>query len=252
MNRLYQLPQPTIFAHRGASAIAPENTLAAFQMAYDFGVEAIELDVQLSADKRVIVIHDTTVDRTTDGNGRVRELTLGKLKSLDAGAFFSNEFAGESIPVLEEVFEAFGKKLYIDIELKNYDSPFNTLPEMVVNVVKKAQLQDWVMFSSFNPIALRYTQRYFPDIPVGFLMSPGWRNVFPRRLVERWLSPQAIHPNKDDVTDEMLAEQHESGRRVNVWTVNELDEMKHLIELGVDGIITDQPVRAMEARLEKQ
>jgi len=248
MNQLYHFPPPIIFAHRGASASAPENTLAAFKKAYDLGAEAIELDVQLNADQRAIVIHDTTVDRTTDGTGRVRDLSLEKLKSLDAGSFFSTEFAGERIPLLEEVFEAFGRKLFVNIELKNYDSPFNALPEIVANLVKHAQLQDWVMFSSFNPIALRRIRRLLPETPVGFLTSTGWVGAFGQKLVEYWLSPQAIHPNKEEVTERMLTNQHKAGRRVNVWTVNELEEMKYLAKLGVDGIITDHPASAMEVR----
>jgi len=248
MNQLYHFPSPIIFAHRGVSASAPENTLAAFQKAYDLGAEAIELDVQLNAGQRAIVIHDTTVDRTTDGRGRVRDLSLEELKSLDAGSFFSTEFAGERIPLLEEVFEAFGRKLFVNIELKNYDSLFNELPEIVANLVKRTRLQDWVMFSSFNPIALSRIRRLLPEIPVGFLTSTGWGGAFGRNLVGCWLSPQAIHPNKEDVTEKMLANQHKVGRRVNVWTVNELEEIKYLVELGVDGIVTDHPARAMEVR----
>jgi len=248
MNQLYHFPLPIIFAHRGASASAPENTLAAFEEAYDLGAEAIELDVQLNADQRAIVIHDTTVDRTTDGTGRVRDLSLEKLKSLDAGCFFSTKFAGERIPLLEEVFEVFGRKLFINIELKNYDSPFNALPEIVANLVKQAQLQEWVMFSSFNPISLSRIHRLLPEIPVGFLTSTGWGGAFGRKLVGSWLSPQAIHPNKEDVTEKMIASQHKVGRRVNVWTVNKFEEMKYLAKLGVDGIITDHPARAMEVK----
>src|SRR5512139_1857475 len=117
---LESLSQPIIFAHRGASAHAPENTLAAFELALAQQADAIELDVKLSADGRVIVIHDSTVDRTTDGHGKVKDMSLADLKALDAGSFFSSEFAGEKIPTLDEVFEAVGRRTFINIELKNH------------------------------------------------------------------------------------------------------------------------------------
>ena len=248
MNQLYNLPKPIIFAHRGASAVAPENTLAAFQGALDLGVEAVELDVQLNADQHVIVIHDDAVDRTTDGTGSVKELSLEALKSLDAGSGFSSQFAGESIPLLDEVFELYGRKLFINIELKNYATPFDALPEKAVNLVKQAQLQDWVMFSSFNPIALNRVRKLLPETPIGFLTSTGFWGLISRVIFTDWLSPHAIHPHKQDVTEDFVVRQRKAGRLVNVWTVNKIEEMKYLTRLGVDGIITDHPSRAMEAR----
>src|SRR5689334_23229806 len=114
---LESLPRPVIFAHRGASAYAPENTIASFEFAVAQGTDAIELDVKLSADGHVIVHHDPTVDRTTNGKGKVKDLTLAELKTLDAGGFFSENFHGEKIPTLEEVFEAVGKRTFINVEL---------------------------------------------------------------------------------------------------------------------------------------
>ena len=245
MNQLFNLPVPTIFAHRGVSAVAPENTLAAFQGALDQGVKAVEFDVQLSADQHVIVIHDDTVDRTTNGGGKVRELTLNQLKSFDAGSAFSSDFAGESIPTLEEVFKRFGRKLYLNIELKNYATPLDALPERVAALVRQYQLEDWVMFSSFNPIALNRTRRALPDTPIGLLTLKGSSGFLGRNFFTRWLSPQAIHPHKDDVSESFMLNQRRAGRRVNAWTVNELEEMKHLVSLGVDGIITDYPSKAL-------
>ncbi len=245
MNQLFNLPVPTIFAHRGVSAVAPENTLVAFQAALDQGVKAVEFDVQLSADQNVIVIHDDTVNRTTNGTGKVRELTLDQLKTLDAGSAFSADFAGERIPVVEEVFERFGSKLYLNIELKNYATPLDALPEKVAGLVRRYRLEEWVMFSSFNPVALNRTYRALPDTPIGLLTLKGASGFLGRALFTRWLSPQAIHPHKDDVSEGFMLDQRRAGRRVNVWTVNELEEMKHLVDLGVDGIITDYPSKAL-------
>src|SRR5437867_7569994 len=128
---LQSLPRPIIFAHRGASAYAPENTLAAFELALAQNADAIELDVKLSADGHAIVIHDPTVDRTTAHHGRVRDLSLAELSALDAGSFFSEKFHGERIPTLEEVFETMGKRTFINVELTNYSTPHDHLVETV-------------------------------------------------------------------------------------------------------------------------
>ncbi|HBY09528.1 MAG TPA: glycerophosphodiester phosphodiesterase, partial [Chloroflexi bacterium] len=122
------LPRPAIFAHRGASAYAPENTLAAFKLAVDQGADAIELDAKLCADGQIIVIHDQTVERTSNGAGKVADLPLSALQELDAGSWFGLEFKGEPIPTLDEVFEAVGQKIFINIELTNYASPRDLLP----------------------------------------------------------------------------------------------------------------------------
>src|SRR5512139_1882961 len=137
---LESLSQPIIFAHRGASVYAPENTIAAFKLAIAQQADAVELDVKLSADGQVIVIHDSTVDRTTNGHGKVQDMTLAELKALDAGSFFSSQYAGEKIPALEEVFEAMGKRTFINIELKNHRSHGEDLVETVCMLVKKHQM----------------------------------------------------------------------------------------------------------------
>jgi glycerophosphoryl diester phosphodiesterase len=146
---LETLHRPTIFAHRGASAHAPENTLAAFELALAQGADGIELDAKLSADEHVVVIHDATVDRTTDRHGRVKDMSLAELRSLDAGRFFAEKYRGEKIPTLEEVFEGVGKSTFVNVELTNYDTPGDHLVEYVCVQVKKFGLQKQVMFSSF-------------------------------------------------------------------------------------------------------
>ena len=125
---LESLTKPTIFAHRGASAHAPENTLASFELAVTQGAEAIELDAKLTADGQIVVFHDQTVNRTTNGSGKVLELPLAALKELDAGHWFDTSFQGITIPTLEEVFEAVGRKIFINVELTNYASPGDQLP----------------------------------------------------------------------------------------------------------------------------
>jgi hypothetical protein len=142
---LESLARPVIFAHRGASAYAPENTIAAFELALAQQADAIELDVKLSADGYVIVHHDATVDRTTNGKGRVKDLTLDELKKLDAGSFFSETFKGQTVPTLEEVFEAVGMHTFINVELTNYNTPRDHLVETVCMLVKKHEMQKHVI-----------------------------------------------------------------------------------------------------------
>src|SRR3972149_5202117 len=137
-------PQPVIFAHRGASACAPENTLAAFQLALEQGAPAIEFDVKLTSDGQVVVIHDQTANRTTDGAGNVANLPLAALRELDAGSWLSAAFRGERIPSLDEVFEALGKKLFMNVELTNYATSFDTLIPKVAHLVKKHGLENCV------------------------------------------------------------------------------------------------------------
>src|SRR5512139_19181 len=170
---LESLTQPVIFAHRGASAHAPENTIAAFELALAQQADAVELDVKLSADGQVVVIHDPTVDRTTNGKGRVRDLTLSQLKALDAGSSFSTQFAGEKIPTLEEVFETVGKRTFINVELTNYNTPRDHLVETVCMIIKKHQMQKHVILSSFLPSNLSKARSYLPDVPRGLLALHG-------------------------------------------------------------------------------
>ena len=166
--------QPIIFAHRGASAHAPENTMAAFAFALKQEADAIELDAQLSVDEQVVVIHDNSVDRTTDGQGEVRYMTLAALQELDGGSFFDVAFKGERIPTLDQVLGTYGHKTFVNIELKNYKSPDDNLPERVAELVKQHKLEKQVLFSSFNPRALRKIMQIIPEVPIALLASSGW------------------------------------------------------------------------------
>jgi len=241
---LNMVSKPVIFAHRGASTYAPENTLAAFDLAYRQGAEAIELDAKLSADEQVVVIHDQTVDRTTQGSGRVKEMCLVQLKELDAGSHFDVSFKGEPIPTLDEVFAAFGHLLFINVELTNYTSLLDPLPYKVAELVKRHKLSQRVMFSSFNPIALLRIHRRLPEIPIGLLALPGKSGAWARSWPGRIVPYQALHPAVLDVTPELVEGCHQRGRQVFVWTVNQIEEMRSLLGMKVDGIFTDDPVLA--------
>lgn len=247
---LESLSQPIIFAHRGASSYAPENTLASFELALALQADAIELDVKLSADGQVIVIHDSTVDRTTNGKGKVRDLTLAELKALDAGSSFSPKFAGEKIPTLEEVFEAMGKRTFINIELKNYTTRSDDLVELVCMLVKRYQLQKYVMFSSFFPSALSKARSYLPEVPRGLLALNGLLGVWARSFGFSFGKYDALHPNLKDFTQQEVTRVHRLKRRVHVYTVNKAEDMRRLFKWGVDGIFTDDPKLAVKVRQE--
>jgi glycerophosphoryl diester phosphodiesterase len=245
---LESLSQPIIFAHRGASAHAPENTLAAFELALAQQADAIELDVKLSGDGQVIVIHDSTVDRTTNGHGKVEDMTLAEIKALDAGSFRGKEFAGEKIPTLEDVFETVGKRLFINIELKNHKTRSADLVEAVCMLVKKHQMQKYVMFSSFFPNALSKAHSYLPDVPRGILALNGFLGVWARSFGFSFGKYDALHPNLQDFTQQEVDRVHRLQRRVHVYTVNKEEDIRRLFKWGVDGIFTDDPKLAVKIR----
>ncbi len=237
-----------IFGHRGASHTAPQNTLAAFRAAVEAGADGVELDVHLSADGVPVVIHDAQVGATTDGSGRVQEMTLAQLKALDAGRTFAPEFAGERIPTLEEVFAEVGDRLLINIELKPQPRGVVGLEEAVVALVRRMGMQERVWFSSFKPYALYTVRRLAPEIPCGLLYSV-------LNVGTLWLLPftphEALHPHHPLVNARMVRRAHRRGMRVVTWTVDDPDAAARMVEWGVDVIITNEPaalVRALAQR----
>lgn len=239
------MPNPLVVAHRGDKIHAPENTLAAFELAARNGADAIEFDVKLTADGHVIVIHDQTVDRTTNGSGNVARLTLAALRDLDAGVQFPGQFPGEKIPTLDEVFETVGKRLYMNVELTNYATPFDQLVTNVAELVRKHGMQERVLFSSFFPANLRKTRALLPEVPRGLLTWAGWMGWWGRTIGFRSGVYQALHPHLSDVTPDLVYRLHATGKRLNVWTINSEADLKRMVELGVDGLITDDPALAL-------
>jgi len=232
-------PRPAVIGHRGACALAPENTLASFTLALQQDADAIEFDVKLTADDQVVVMHDASVDRTTNGKGKVNGLALAEIKELDAGAKFSSDFTGENVPMLSQVFEQLGGKILMNVELTNYSSPFDRLVPEVVKLVKEYQVQDHILFSSFLAGNLRQARRLLPEVPCGLLAYPGWMGYLARNY--GWRKYQALHPFLNEVTPTLVEKVHLEGRRVHVWTVNEKSDFKRLLEAGVDGIFSDNP-----------
>lgn len=237
---------PLIIAHRGDSANAPENTLAAFRLAYENGADGIELDVMLSADQQLVVIHDDTLDRTSNGHGKVGEMPLTALRELDAGAWFSPKFKGEPIPLLDEVFTELGGKFLINVELKNYKTPKDQLPELVVALVEKYALSDSVLLSSFNARNLLRAKSLAPEIRTGLLTLPGLLGLPMRGFLGRRYGADDLHPYYRDVSAKMVQTRHQIGQKVNVWTVDAPNDLRRMQSCGVDMIICNDPAHARQ------
>jgi glycerophosphoryl diester phosphodiesterase len=236
-----------VIAHRGASATAPENTLAAFQLAAEQRADAIELDVDLTRDGHVVVMHDATIDRTTDGHGRVGDLTLEEIRQVDAGSWKSAEFSGERVPLLEEVFAAVGQSLLINVEIKGMALRGNGLEAQVAALIVKCDLIDRVILSSFNPFALRRVKQIDARLGCGLLVAPD-QPIF---LRDAWLASlipnlNARHPHHSQVNKAVVDQFHAQGLIVNVWTVNQAGIVHAMINAGVDGIIGDDPALIRE------
>ena len=227
-----------IIGHRGAPRLAPENTLASFRAALAAGADGIELDVHLSRDGRPVVIHDPTLDRTTDGSGFVRAMTVAELKRFDAGSWFDGRFRGERIPLLEEVFETVSPGVLIDVEAKqSYGGEMER--------ALAACLDEWagvhdVIVSSFDHRLLCRLKRLRPETDVGLLYAV-------RPVTHMILAAcmdgdvRSFHPDHVWLTAEDAAEMRASGYEVYPYTANRPVEWRRLIRMGVSGIITDDP-----------
>jgi glycerophosphoryl diester phosphodiesterase len=238
LDSIYQ-GKPLVFGHRGAKAYAPMNTLPAFELAAQQGADGVELDVQFSKDRALVVIHDFTVDSTTNGEGRVRDMTLAQLKELDAGSWFGDAFKDTRIPTLDEVFEAVGNHLFINVEIKVESNSTDGIEQAVADLIARRNVQRRVIVSSFDLPVLERLRKIAPGIPIGFLHFNLLREAEISRL--RDLDFEAIHPHHLLIDSEYMAWAHTNGYRVNTWTVNEHDRALELRNLGVAAVISDNP-----------
>ena len=236
----FYLDRPLNFAHRGGSYEAPPNTLAAFMLAVDLGADGIEFDVHLSKDGQIVVIHDFSLEATTDGHGLVRDKTLAELKELDAGSRFDPAFASERIPTLQEVIDAVGRRLLFNIELKAKGLG-GDLAAAVVRIVEENHLVDRVVASSFNPLTVRQVKRLNPQILTGMLYADDMPFFLRRPWLRGLVRPDALHPHYKMVDGDYMHWAKRQGYRVNVWTADDPGEMWQLIKLRVDTIITNRP-----------
>lgn len=219
--------------HRGAKGYEPENTLVSFQKALDMHVDGIELDVHLSADGEIIVIHDETIDRTTNGNGFVNALSLHELK-----AFRINE--KYHIPTLKEVFDLVNQDCFINIELKSYEATDKVVSLIEKYVAKKGWKYDQFLVSSFDWNALQQVAFLNAKIPLGVLTETDLDLAL---AFAKFILAKSIHPHFHLLTKENTAQMQEKGLQVFPWTINEVADIQKIKTFHVDGIITDFPDR---------
>jgi len=227
--------RPMVIAHRGSSKAAPENTLAAFEQAIQDGADAIEFDVHLTKDGHIVIIHDNTVDRTTDGLGSVPESTLAELKRLDAGGWFHPSFKGERIPTLPEALALTKGRCKINIEIKGFPLEYTGIEERILEDLREAgfPLED-VFVSSFNHFYLVRMKELAPELPVATLFHglPVSLRDFPGEIV---------HPIWYTVGDRLMKMVRESGRKVNTYMIDDEERFRRMVHFGVDGMTTNVP-----------
>ncbi len=238
--------KPLIMAHCGASGYAPENTLAAFRLAYQMGADGIELDVHFSKDRQVVVTHDDNVKRVTGYQGMVSDLTLEQLKKLDFSNFMAG-YKGEQIPTFEEVLEYIKTtNMMINVELKtNHENP-NGLEEATHALVQKYEMEDRIIYSSFNHYSLLQMKKVAPHMPCGVLydekMAMPWKYA-------KSLGLDAIHPHFPSINQPDYMENCSNENILcNCWTVNQKSDIEAMLQANVSGIITNYPDVAIALR----
>lgn len=229
-----------IIAHRGASGYAPENTIAAMNMAINQGCDGIELDVQLTKDEVVIVHHDWTFDRTTSGSGEVKDLTYEEIKSFDAGFWFSKDFEGEKVPTLEDVINTIPKDLFLNVELKARSFDSRGLEKKVVEILEKNRRIENTVVSSFNHECLKKVQDLNSDIKLGLLYEAHMLNPV-EYFESTGLNLYSIHPCNYYLVEELANSIHKKNMKIYTWTVNDENTKVRLEKLGIEGIITNYP-----------
>lgn len=234
--------RPAVVAHRGASSLAPENTLAAVEKALELGVEIVEIDVHRSLDGELVVIHDATVDRTTSGKGRVRDFNLSELKKLDAGRWFKLRFWGERIPTLREVLETTKDHAITLIELKGERTEVRT-----VELVRELGMENQVIIQSFDFQQIQKVKQRAPEFATMWLVREPEHSDNPAQAanwmanITEFVGATGIGIRHNWYTPELLATALERGLAIFVWTVDDKVALQRFIDAGVQGIITNRP-----------
>ena len=238
-----------IYGHRGASGYAPENTLEAFRLSMDMGADGFELDVHMSADGELVVIHDESVDRTTNGIGLVKNLTLAQLKELDASAGM-DKYKGAKIPTLSEVFELIRDTHHIvNVEIKTDECFSPEIEEKCLALAKEKGIGDRIIYSSFNHFTLLKLRELKPDVKLGML--------FGDILIKPWeyaksLTVDYVHPMKMNIyVPDFIEEAAANDLGINMWTINDEETMLRCLNCGA-GIITNYPDVAIKLRNENK
>ena len=246
------LAQPLVVAHRGASAYAPENTIAAFELAIELSADALELDLRQTKDSVLIVLHDSDVDRTTNGNGNVKDFTFIELQKLDAGSWFNKKFSDQKIPSLQEVIELLDDTTLIIIELKEGNETYPGIEERVVEIVKQNKIESQTILKSFDPNVLDRLRNLEPDIPLLYVyaLRIPWLGLIIDRGVTfdsvYDLDVEYLQPHRFFLSRSFVEDAHSKGFKIISWGVNSTEAINESVEYGVDGIETDYPDRVIE------
>lgn len=228
-----------IIAHRGASKYAPENTMPAFEKAMEAGADGIETDVQLTRDGIPILIHDEKLHRTTNGKGFVQDYTFAELQKLDAGSWFSEDFSGTRLLSVEELLIWIkDKPLKLHLELKNNKIDYPELEIKTYNLLEKHELNERVVFSSFNPLSLERLKQIDRTIPAALLLSQKNKDYF---LAARELEVSALHIKYRLLNDKLMKKAKENNIAIRVYTVNRPSQLRNCFRLKCDGVFTDVP-----------
>ena len=247
---LEQIKRPWVVAHRGYRGSYPENTLVAFEAAIGANTDMIELDVSLTRDRIPVVIHDNTLDRTTNGSGPVSEHTLAELKELDAGSWFSTKFVGEAIPTLEELLISVKGRVAINIEIKqgSFESPAvpDGIESQICEMVEKLEMVDSVLISSFEHCFFARIQRWYRNQGQSTIPKIAPLQELPlseELALNLCLHQEAFsyHPDENIVTPSLIEKLKKNGFRIFPYTINDEKRMEQLIQWGVTGIISDEP-----------
>ncbi|MGE5473859.1 MAG: glycerophosphodiester phosphodiesterase [Ignavibacteriales bacterium] len=226
-----------IFAHRGLSSKAPENTMSAFKKALDFDIDGIEFDVHLTKDNQIVVIHDEILGRTTNGTGFIKDYTYSDLSKFDAGGWFNHSYQGEKIPRLEEVIELLYKKdIIINIELKNSLIEYDGLEEKVLKIISEYGIKDKTIISSFNHYSIRRMRDLDKQIQTAILCAGISYN--PGDYIKS-IGANDVHSDIC-INSKYVNLLHENGFKIRCYTVNDVEVFKLLNEFGVDAVFTDK------------
>lgn len=230
-----------IIGHRGAMGYAPENTLESFKLAHEMGVDFLEFDVQMTKDGVLVAIHDTDVSRTTNGTGQIKDLTLEELKQLDAGSKFNKKHAGARIPTVREIFEEFGDETKYYIETKSPQS-YPGIEEKLIALINEFNLLDKIILHSANIESLSKLHKLAPDAELGLLLWYTETAYISDEEIDN--IPEYIKyiiPNHDYLTEDYIKKVKEAGFSIHTYTVNEKEDFGRLVEMGVEGVITNYP-----------
>jgi glycerophosphoryl diester phosphodiesterase len=240
-----------ILGHRGASAVAPENTLVAFRRALELGADGFEFDVTLTRDRVPIIIHDDTLDRTTTGKGNVKDFTLEELERLDAGGWKGAEYRGEKMPTLAEVIDLVAPlrpRPILNIELKASSLMSDGVEMATLDVLFEKKYFDNIIISSFNPMTLMRMRLIAPRIPRGLLYASDQPVHLRRAWLRPLIKPAAMHPYYRMIDERMMSWAKRKNLQVNTWTVDEPEVADKLRGWGVNAIITNDVEKLLEAQ----